>query len=112
MPYDKVTLTVTFQNRFRDLMVQEGFLSLQEVYEETGIAMETLEALSAGNVADQSNEIVAKLLWLFDCKYEDLFQFEVESDEPNHWNDFSDAMKAEIEQALAEGEALLREKTS
>ncbi len=102
---DNITLTVVLKNRIRVLMAENGFKSIQALAAETGISPGTLYGLDNGTHTNLSLENVCKLLWVFNCSFEELFQFEVESNEPLG----SDALSDEALAALRETEAETKE---
>jgi DNA-binding Xre family transcriptional regulator len=104
MPH-KMELTVTIKNKLRVQMAEVGCKSLRALEEATGISKNTLHALEKGENTNLKLENVCKLLWFFDCKFEDLFLAEVTSNEPDHWDDLSDETQQKILEAKAESDA-------
>jgi DNA-binding Xre family transcriptional regulator len=100
-----VMLTAMIDNRIKVRMAEEGFRSVQVLASETGISANTLYAVVNGKHTNLSLENVCKLLWVLDCRFEDLFQYDITSNEPSDTADLSDAVQAGIEAGRREYEA-------
>ena len=98
---EKIELKVTMKNRLRALMADEGFRSMAVLSEETGISKNMLYMFERGESSLGADNI-CKLLWALDCKFEDLIQYEVESNEPDTWDALTEETQAEIQQAKRE----------
>lgn len=94
-------LAVRTKNRLRSLMADEGFRSMAALAKETGISRNMLYMFERGE-SSLSAENICKLLWVLDCKFEDLIQYEVESSEPADWDALNDETQAEIRKAKKE----------
>ncbi len=95
-----IELTVKIKHRLKILMAEVGCRSIATLSSETGIHVNTLYALEKETRMNLSLENVAKLLWFFDCSFEELFQIEVASNEPSHYDDLAD----DVKEAISEGE--------
>jgi DNA-binding Xre family transcriptional regulator len=103
---EKIYLTVKYKTRLQELMAREGFRNMQALADETGISRNMLYMFERGESHLTIPNLI-KLLWAFDCRFEDLIQYEVESNEPNHWEDLSD----KTQKAILDGRAEYRSKT-
>ncbi len=102
-----LNLDVKIKNRLRVQMAEVGCKSLRVLSEETGISTTTLHLMEKNEIQKFGLANVFRLLHFFDCKFEDLFEAEVTSDEPNHFDDLSPELQ---QQALKYGARLTSEK--
>lgn len=100
----KIRLTVKVKNRLKALMADAGFRSMKALAEETGISQNMLYLFERGEKS-LALENICRLLWALDCRFEDLIQYEIDSNEPAHFDALSDEVKAGIEQAEADHQA-------
>ena len=73
-----IELTVKKKNRLRVLMAEEGIKSLKVLSEESGISEHTLYLFEKGKTR-LTDDNICRLLWTFQCKFEDLIQYDIES---------------------------------
>lgn len=88
----KIELTVTIKNRLKALMSDAGFRSMQALANETGISRNMLYLFERGTHT-LSTENLCKVIWALGCSFDDLIKYEVQSNEPEHWDDLSDDLK-------------------
>jgi DNA-binding Xre family transcriptional regulator len=98
----KFNINVTIKHRLRVQMAEVGCRSIRELSEETGISQNTLHLLDTGAKTNITLGNVFRLLYFFDCPFEDLFQAEMTTNEPDHWGDLTDDVQQDIDEARKE----------
>ena len=93
---DDFQITVTIEHRLRHLMADVGCKSISELARETSIHPNTLRNLDNMKNTNLTLENVSKLLWFFNCKFEDLFVLNFSTNEPDDHESLSDDVKKAI----------------
>lgn len=87
-----VKLDVQYKNRIKALMADNGFQNMESLAKETGISKNMLYIFERGE-SDLNIVNIIKILYALDCTFEELIQYQVESSEPDSFDDLSDDMK-------------------
>lgn len=96
---ETLNIQVDISNRLKILMAEVGCRSILELARETGISKGTLYNLEQGKNTNLTLENVFKLLWFFDCKFEELFQATINTDEPDSF----DALAEDVQETILAG---------
>jgi transcriptional regulator with XRE-family HTH domain len=98
---EKLKVEVKLKNRIRVHMAEVGCRSMKSLSAETGISANMLHLIETGK-SSPTVDNVFRLLYFFGCTFEELFQAEITTNEPNHIDALSPAVKESIEAGEAE----------